>query len=208
MNYVWFILHALELVPSLSSGRTWHDLVGRLFAFTQLPDGLKDRWLSLAELVAAKYERTPVESRRRWAQAGTSLGSAAVIETIATSLADRLQVVGVEDRLGLEATLNLLDEQNVYEQLLALPEAARYWRFRRTSRGQKVDVPPEAVVRDWVAGSDLTELANEHLPMVPEPSFRLEQMVDGIGEAVQHFLSWTVGLAVSQANEIDRKSVV
>ena len=202
VNYVWFVLHALELVPDLADTRTWQDIVTRLFAFTQLPDDLKTRWLTLAGAVAARYAQTPQASRRRWAQAGTSLGSAAVIESIATSLADRVQILGGLGEYTLEETLDVLADQNVYTQLLQLPEAKKHWRFRSSPRGAPVDVDADAIVRDWIAGRDLTELAETYLSEVADPGFRLEQMVDGISEGVQHYLSWTVGLVVAQANDI------
>lgn len=202
VNYVWFILHALELVPELADARTWQDIVTRLFAFTQLPDDLKARWLRLAEIVAARYEQTPQASRHRWAQAGTSLGSAATIESIAAALADQVQLLGGLDELTLDETLDALAKQDVYAQLLQLPEATKHWRFRKSPRGAFVAVNSAAVVRDWIAGGDLTELANTHLADVADPEFRLEQMVDGISEGVQHYLSWTVGLVIAQANDI------
>lgn len=202
VNYVWFILHALELVPDLANTRTWRDIVTRLFAFTQLSDDLKARWMRLADVVAARYAQTPQASRRRWAQAGTSLGSAAAIESIAAALADRVQLlVGLGERT-LDETLDLLAEQDVYAQLLQLPEAAKHWRFRMSPRGAAVVISADAVVRDWIAGRDLTELADTHLAEVADSSFRLEQMVDGISEGVQHYLSWTVGLVIAQANDI------
>lgn len=202
VNYVWFILHALELVPDLGSTRTWRDVVSRLFAFTQLPEDLKSRWLGLADVVASRYQQTPPLSRRRWAQAGTSLGSAAAIESIATALADGAQLRGVLDELSLEETLDVLAEQDVYAQLLQLPERGRSWRFRTSPRGEPIEVATDAIVRGWIAGRDLSELANAHLSAVRDPAFRLEQMVDGISEGVQHYLSWTVGLVISQANDI------
>ena len=202
VNYVWFILHALELVPDLADSRTWQDVVKRLFAFTQLPDDLKARWLGLAEVVAAVYAETPQASRRRWAQAGTSLGSAAQIESIAAALADHIQVLGGLGELTLEQTLDALADQDVYTQLLQLPEATKHWRFRRSPRGAPVEVAADPVVRDWIGGRDLTELADTHLPVVEDSVFRLEQMVDGISEGVQHYLSWTVGLVIAQANDI------
>ncbi|HEY9264764.1 MAG TPA: DEAD/DEAH box helicase [Mycobacterium sp.] len=202
VNYVWFILHALDLVPALANTRTWREIVSRLFAFTQLSDDLKARWLEIADVVAARYAQTPEASRRRWAQAGTSLGSAAVIESIATSLADQAQLVEGMDVRTLDETLDLLAQQDVYAQLLRLPEGAKHWRFRITPKGAPVEVASEAVVRDWIGGRDLTELADTHLSAVPEPAFRLEQMVDGISEGVQHFLSWTIGLVIAQANDI------
>ena len=202
VNYVWFVLHALDLVPHLANTRTWRDIVTRLFAFTQLSDDLKARWLDLADVVAARYEQTPPASRRRWAQAGTSLGSAAAIESIATSLADRAQRAEGPDDRTLDETLDLLAQEHVYGQLLQLPEGVKHWRFRRSPRGAPVEVAADAVVRDWIGGSDLTELANAHLREVADPAFRLEQMVDGISEGVQHYLSWTVGLVIAQANDI------
>lgn len=202
VNYVWFVLHALELVPDLAYTHTWQDIVTRLFAFTQLSDDLKARWLTLADAVAVRYEQTPQASRRRWAQAGTSLGSAAVIESIAASVADRVQLRGGFGEYTLEETLDVLADQDVYNQLLQLPEAKKHWRFRGSPRGAPVDVDADAIVRDWIAGRDLSELADTHLNDVADPGFRLEQMVDGISEGVQHYLSWTVGLVVAQANEI------
>jgi hypothetical protein len=202
VNYVWFVLHALELVPGLADTRTWHDIVSRLFAFTQLHDDLKTRWLALADAVAARYAQTPQESRRRWAQAGTSLGSAAVIESIATSLADEVQLLGGLGEYTLDETLDMFANHDVHARLLELPEAKGHWRFRRSPKGAPVDVDADAVVRDWIAGHDLTELANTHLSEIADPGFRLEQMVDGISAGVQHYLAWTVGLIIAQTNEI------
>ena len=202
VNYVWFILHALELVPNLSNTRTWRDIVTRLFAFTQLSDDLKARWMGLAEIVAARYAQTPKESRRHWAQAGTSLGSAAAIESIALNLANQVHLMGGLGELKLNETLDALSEQDTYAKLLQLPEAAKHWRFRMSPKGASVNVAVDAVVRDWIAGRDLAEIADTHLAEVEDSAFRLEQMVDGISEGIQHYLSWTVGLVITQANDI------
>lgn len=202
VNYVWFILHVLDHVPDLAATRTWRDVVERLFAFTQLPRDLKDRWLALAELVASQYAQTPPASRRRWAQAGTSLASAAVVERIAEALADRVQRLDGPEEQTLGETLDLLTAEAVYAQLLKLPEAKKYWRFRKSPKGAGIEVDPDAVIRDWIAGRTLTELADAHLAAVQDSAFRLEQMVDGISEGVQHYLSWTVGLVIAEANEM------
>jgi hypothetical protein len=204
VNYVWFILHVLEQMPTLANTRTWREIVERLFAFTQLSDELKERWLALADLVETEYQRTPPASRRRWAEAGTSLASAAVIETIAETVADHAQGLGSIGEQTLEETLDVLTSLAVYTQLLALPEAKKYWRFRKSPKGADIDVDTNAMIRDWIAGRTLTELANDHLEEVPNTAFRLEQMVDGISEGIQHYLSWTVGLVISQANDILR----
>jgi hypothetical protein len=202
VNYVWFILHALEQVPDLASTRSWHEVVERLFAFTQLPNELKVRWLALADIVANLYEQTPIESRRRWAEAGTSLASAAAIERLASNLADHVQQADGNAVWTLEDTLGALALQGVYAELLQLPEAKSYWRFKQSPRGERIDIDPTLLIRDWIAGQTLVELANTHLTSVADSVFRLEQIVDGISEGVQHYLSWTVGLVIAQANAI------
>lgn len=202
VNYVWFILHALDHVPALSNTRTWRDVVTRLFAFTQLPDDLKARWLRIADVVADRYAQTPPASRRRWAQAGTSLGSAEAIEAIASALADQVQLLDGFDELTLEQTLDILTKQDVYTKLLQLPERGNCWRFRVSPKGAPTEVATDEVVRDWIAGGELTDLADTHLAEVADPAFRLEQMVDAISEGMQHYLSWTVGLVIAQANDI------
>ena len=45
-------------------------------------------------------------------------------------------------------------------------------------------------------------LAATMLPTVGDLSWRLEQTVDAVSEAFEHFLSWTVGVVVEQANDI------
>jgi superfamily II DNA/RNA helicase len=202
VNYVWFILHSLEHVPALSNTRTWRDLVTRLFAFTQLSDDLKERWLRIADVVADRYAQTPQASRRRWAQAGTSLGSAAAIEVIASALADQVQLLDGPGELTLDETLDLLTEQNVYTKLLQLPERGNCWKFRVSPRGAPIVVSADELVRDWISGRELTDLASTHLTKVVDPAFQLEQMVDAISEGMQHYLSWTVGLVIAQANDI------
>ncbi|MGZ0711313.1 DEAD/DEAH box helicase (plasmid) [Coraliomargarita sp. W4R53] len=201
VSYVWFVLHALNEVPALADNRSWQDTVMRLFAFTELPDDLKDRWLMLAARVADKYEATPVLSRRRWAQSGTSLRSAASIEQLASSLADETDLLD-EGELTLEATLKLLAGRDVYSQLLALPEGHGTWKFRRAPNGDPINVNVNSVVADWVNGSDFTSLAADHIPQVKNKTYRLEQMVDAISSGMQHYLAWTIGLVISQANSM------
>jgi hypothetical protein len=202
VSYVWFVLHALDLVPSLSQSRTWRDLIERLFAFTQLSEELRARWLQLAEVVVDVYLQTPEASRRRWAQTGTSLSSAAAIEKVAQQLTARVQAVGGDGEFSLDDTLNLLDAEHAYEALLALPEGKKNWHFRLTPQGARIDVAAGPVVTDWVSGLDITQLAASHLSRVRDASYRLEQMVDGVGEGIQHYLSWTIGLVIAQANDM------
>lgn len=202
VSYVWFVLHTLESIPQLKNKLAWREVLGNLFAFTQLTEELKKRWLNLAEYVAVRYELTSPESRRRWVQAGTSLSSASRIESIAECLADCVRQRGYVEEQTLEETLNLLAEQEVYSKLLRLPEAERYWCFKKSARGKEIVVDINSVIGDWITGSSLPSLAERYLSDVSNSAFRLEQMVDGVTEGIQHYLSWTVGVVVAQVNDI------
>ncbi|MCS5480802.1 DEAD/DEAH box helicase [Corynebacterium sp. YIM 101645] len=202
VNYVWFVLHMLEEIPALSNTRTWRDIVTRLFAFTQLAPDLQERWLKLADHVVECYDQTSSISRRRWAQAGTSLKSAAAIEALSLSLAEQVELIDGVGELTFDETLSFLSAQDVFAKLLQLPERGKCWNFRTSPRGDFLEVDPAKVIRDWVAGLELAELANTYLSDVKDPEFRLEQMVDAISEGMQHYLSWIVGLVVNQTNEI------
>ena len=83
--------------------------------------------------------------------------------------------------------------------LLDLPEASA-WRFRITPGGDDIDVAPTAVLRDWLRGVGLAELAETHLAAVPSAAWRVEQMVDAVTTHFEHYLSWTVGAVVELAN--------
>lgn len=203
INYVWFVLHTLELVPDLQSSRTWPEIIGRLFAFTELTPDLQARWMRLAGATAETYARTSVESRGRWARAGTSLSTARRIEVIAGAVADKLSNDSdAFGELGVAETMQVLFEERVFAALLSLPEAQGLWRFRPTPRGELLDVEAAAVVQAWIAGRGFEDLAARFLGTVQDPVYRLEQMVDGVSGGLQHFLSWTVGIVVAQVNEI------
>lgn len=57
-------------------------------------------------------------------------------------------------------------------------------------------------MRGWMAGLDMPALAAQMLPTVSDAAWRLEQTVDAVSETFEHFLSWTIGLVVTQANEV------
>jgi hypothetical protein len=94
----------------------------------------------------------------------------------------------------------LLRFQLVLKTLLQLSEAPT-WRFRTTTRGADIDTDPAAVLRDWLRGVELAQLAETHLAAATTASWRIEQMVDAVASHFEHYLSWTVGAVVELVNQ-------
>jgi len=214
-SFVWFVLSASERLGTLAPSVDLHGAVAGLLAFVQLPDDIRARWIGLANQVRARYLTTPAESRLRWTLTGTGLRSARRIERIATMLADEITKQFGERRnygpvpgpvatvLTIEQSLDMIESSGTLKQLLELPEAGNVWRFR-PSVGSKntVDVPVTPAMRDWISGLSMPVLAAVMLPTVPDASWRLEQTVDAVSGAFEHFLSWTVHVVARQANEL------
>ncbi|WP_228765279.1 DEAD/DEAH box helicase [Aeromicrobium sp. S22] len=212
VSYVWFVLSAQERLQQAGSGHDLARAVGSMLAFRQLSPDLRNRWLALAGAVERTYDTVSPASRRRWAIAGTTIGSARTVERIATDLATAALVATEAHRsaeptgnliLDLDTTLTILEEAGVFQSLLGLQEAGKAWTFKLSPRARDViEVPLIDSLRSWLAGSDMASLAALMLPTVNDASWRLEQTVDAVSETFEHFLSWTVGVVLEQANEI------
>lgn len=224
VSFVWFALSAHERLEAIRGSSDMVSAVRRLLAFEQLPPELAARWLALAQRVSETYFATSYVSRQRWAVTGTSLGSARSIELIAARVAAHVQAAyppatpvdadrgtGAAEpgeatpaaMLGLAETLAVLDSAGALASVMMLPERQNAWRFK-PSPGSKtqLDVPLLPAITAWLNGLDMPSLAATTLPNVPVASWRLEQMVDAVSGTFEHYLAWTVGAIIEQANEI------
>lgn len=211
--YAWFVLSAQERLADLAANADLSGAIDGLLAFVQLPPGIAARWRALAEYVRAQYEATPAESRLRWTLTGTTLASARRIEKIALTVAEQARTLfGELDEHGnpgpvlrtltLEESIHLLDRSGALDALLELPEGAGLWRFKTTVGARTaIEVPIADALGGWLRGLDMPDLAQLMLPGVPDVSWRLEQTVDAISGAFEHFLSWTIGVVTTQTNE-------
>lgn len=222
-SFVWFVLHATESVASVGAKPDIAGSIRRLLAFVQLPDDLADRWLDFAGRIETMYQQTPPVSRSRWAVAGTTLGSARTLERVAADLADSVvnrftstpmpttgappdqTSMGATETttLDTEQTIQLLEASNAFEALLALPECTKDWVFKATPRARDtLEVPLTDAMRHWLDGDDIPALADAILNDVADVAWRLEQTVDAVSETFEHYLSWTVGVVLEQANDM------
>lgn len=208
-SFLWFVFSAHQRLEQLSRSNNIIDGVRRLLAFAQMPQALADRWIAFGKQVLEVYERTPPESRHRWTAAGTSVGSARELESLATTVAEQAlaayPVVEGEESiqiLSVDETLELLENADAFNALLSLPESGKAWRFKPTPGGTAtLNVPVATSLKAWMSGLDMPALAAVLLPSVADVAWRLEQTVDAVSEAFEHFFSWTIGAVIEQANE-------
>jgi len=214
-TFVWFVLSATERLGSLATTVDLGSAVQGLLAFVQLPANIKERWIAFAEYIRKQFALTPPASRLRWTITGTGLSSARMIERIAAMFVDQVTAQygelvwsgsamgSVTRTLTVDETLASLEAAETFVHLLELPEAQTLWRFRPSVGSRRgIDAPVVQSLRGWMAGLDMPALAAQMLPTVPDAAWRLEQTVDAVSETFEHFLSWTTGLVVVQANEL------
>ena len=211
--HIWFILSAQERLKELGSTIDLSASIDSFLAFAQLPPEIAARWKAIAEYVRKEYELTDPESRLRWTLTGTTLSSARRIEGIAINIAttakalydgrcnSELRETAIDALTPTEA-LRVIDQAGALTDLLALPEGTGVWKFK-PSVGAKstIEVPVNEGLKMWLAGSNMTDLAAYLLPEVTDTSWRLEQTVDAVSGTFEHFLSWTIGVVIAQANE-------
>ncbi|WP_030395746.1 DEAD/DEAH box helicase [Kitasatospora purpeofusca] len=213
ISFVWFVLDAHAHLEAAAPDPI--GTVDRLLAMQQLPDQDRARWYSLAQTTRHRYAATNPASRRRWTSAGTSLRSARTLDGLARRVAQRAATFDGEmttfdmwsvlepDELTLAETLQILEEEQVYEALLQLPEREKAWQFRDRRRGrnrQAVQVDLAGAITRWVNGTPIPAMAREWLPNA-EIDWALEQAVSNISVTFEHYLSWTVGALINMANE-------
>ena len=178
--------------------------------FAQVDAQTRGRWQAVAERVRSTYDGTDSVPRRRWSRAGTSVGSARYLDSLATSLADLVVRTHEDVPLALPIpALEVLEEANILESVLALPEVPRPWKFRvHASAAPSIEVDPVEALGAWVDGVAIPAMAQRFLSEVTAPDLRIEQMVDAVTEHFEHYLSWILGVVIDLTNtELESRGI-
>ena len=196
VSFVWMML-AIEEERTGDATSLEADTIVDATLLASQSTGARARYLRIANATLATYISADDDARRRWPRTGTSIGSSRTIDGLAQVLASTIVGGGMNDIATSDGSLRLLAP--VLGELLALPEAPR-WIFRKTIKGAEIHVEPERLLRDWMFGASLSDLANSHLADASPPAWRIEQMVSTATQQFEHYLSWTVGALVDLTN--------
>ncbi|WP_413768924.1 DEAD/DEAH box helicase [Rhodococcus pyridinivorans] len=200
ISFVWLML-AIEEGHGIDPDVTDIDRIVRSTLAARESDTARTVYTKIAESVRRRYVASDPDARRLWPRPGTSIGSARVIDSLARRIAGAV--------VRAEADGKLPDLRNpakaihalpwMFDELLGLPEAPE-WRFRVTRRGADIEVQPRDVLKGWVSGVSLPNLADTYLSTASDAAWRIEQMVDAVTGQFQHYLAWTVGAVVELVN--------
>ncbi len=199
ISFVWLMLTVEEERGTGPDELDVEDIVSSTLAAIQSPPARRG-YLRVAQAVQSQYRETDPAARRRWPRTGTSVGSARILDRLAESIVALIlsrAEAGIDD--DLVDPEFLLQFPAVLATLLELSEAPP-WRFRTTIRGTDIEIEPGAVLRDWLHGVELADLAETHLTAAAPASWRIEQMVNAVASLFEHYLSWTVGSVVELVN--------
>jgi hypothetical protein len=208
-TFVWYIASELEKLGTTPILEHITEVLNHSLAWVQLSKDNKDRWLAVAQLTAARYAQTDSSTRRRWASAGTTIGSASKIEEIVQEV-----YALVKDRQDLqdpvEAVKLIIDGDRLL-RILKLPEAPqkKVYDHRTGKYRQEIVVPFGNLISAWLQGVDLISLAESFLSAVPDVDYRFEQLGDFIYAYFEIYFPWIFGTIVTWTNrrlELDNPS--
>jgi hypothetical protein len=202
ISFVWLLMAGfdeLNQVPSAS------DLDGALQAtlgFQQLDASQQARWREVAIAVRGAYYGVGVPTRRRWAQTGTSLPSARLLDEIGADVATQAEAataLGISIRDALTA-IDVLDVAGGLSRILELRESPSTWEFRPTPNAKtRIAVEPGHFLREWIGGAEISDLATKFLADVENREFAIEQIVDTVSGQCEHYLAWTLRVVLDFA---------
>jgi superfamily II DNA/RNA helicase len=200
LTFVWFVAAELEKMGKSPTQEQVQEVLGHSLAWVQLESEDKERWLAAAGSALVLYQEADTSVRRRWAVAGTAISSAAKMESIARELAAILQNSKVlQDPAEV---VDLIIGGGRLQRILQLPEApARRAHTQRGGRSrEEIAIPMEALLHDWLQGSDLVTLADTYFNATTDMDFRFEQLGDFIYDYFEIFFPRVFGTIVGWTN--------
>jgi len=204
-SYLWFVLAAEEDLGRVGEAADPASAFAATLAYTQLDSETRERFERVVSTISDAYVASPPERRRWWAHAGTSIASARVLDGLADEIVAAVLAMSDTEMPDLTNPLpavTLLERLGMFHRLLELSEVPRQWVFHRTESGQSpiVHVEPADLLRHWLTGQSLPQIADALLAEIPDRSFRIERLVDAVSDFCEHYFSWTLGALLGQVN--------
>jgi len=196
VSFVWLMLAIEEAKSGSAATLDVVKIVDTTLLASQSVEG-RARYLRIARATLRTYTSVDADARLRWPRTGASVGSSQSIDSLALHLVQRIIAMDPIDIGEPDVALQLLTPS--LDALLDLPEAPK-WSFKTTPKGEVIRVEPKDLLKDWMSGASLSNLANFHLATASPASWRIEQMVSAATQHFEHYLAWTVGALVDLTN--------
>lgn len=203
VSFIWLVLTAHDEIADTGRAVRLEGALPSTLAWIQLDETVKQRWRLLANSVAASYFEADATHRRRWGRVATSVGSARALDALADEIAESAKKTAADLSQPWNC-LALLQSHGVIERLYLLPEGQRLKKIYTAASGksrQEVPIDHGALLRHWMSGTQINQLADEFLGTVPALDYRYEQLGDYLTERFEHHLAWLVNTLVEWTNQ-------
>ena len=201
ISYVWLFLAISEQVSQLNVAEILDDALKNSLAWLQLDPKKRDLWKKLGEAVGQVYEKTGAEERIRWSKTQTSLSTSRRLDILAKRLAE----IKLDDEIDFQDPFNfvdLVDESGILQSIVELPEAPSIEVFDRRTNRTELSIDHIGLLKDWLRGRPISELADTFFSQVKNLDFRYEQLGDYLTGWFEHHLSWSIGVLIERANTL------
>lgn len=201
LKFTWFIAARLEELSQPFSLENIQEVLEHSLGWLQLNQENRQRWINVAEQTVVRYRRANPSARKRWARSSTSLNSARRLDEIAQQIA--AEVVAHTAPHDAENAIDFILANGRLHQIQQLPEfGERAVYNQRTGRNrQRLDIPLDAILKDWVRGESLITLADRYLEEVDDIEFKYEQLGDFINHYFEVHLPWIFSTLIGWINE-------
>jgi hypothetical protein len=203
VSFIWLVLTAQEELEDTGREVQLESALPSTLAWIQLDETTKQRWRQLANTVASSYLEADTTHRRRWGRVATSVGSARALDALADEVADGAEKTA-NDLSQPWGCLALLQSHGVVAKLYELPECRRLKKIYTAASGkgrQEVQIDHGALLRRWMSGTQINDLADDFLSKVLAPDYRYEQLGDYLTERFEHHLAWLVSSLIEWTNQ-------
>lgn len=202
ISFIWLVLTAQEELLDVGRVASLEAALASTLAWSQLDEDSKRRWLQLANNVGVSYAAADATHRKRWGRVATSVGSARTLDTLAAAIATSAEMTASDLSRPWDC-LELFQSHDIIERLYSLPEGQRLKKVYTAPAGkrQEIQIDHHALLRRWISGTRINDLAAEFLSDVVALDFRYEQLGDYLTERFEHHLAWLVSTLVEWTNQ-------
>ena len=199
LSYVWFVAEALDAIYGGADLARILDALRDTLAWQQLDAPARQLLEGAGAHALALRETFEAERRQRWIRAGSSFATARTLDDLAPEIVDLIEA---SEDLSDVMLLERIISQGMLDAILGLRETP--WRGFRSRpnapRGQQMAVDVRAMVLDWVTGLELIDLADRHLGLIDDETWRLDQLSDFVSGVLEHALPWSLGTLTDWVN--------
>jgi superfamily II DNA/RNA helicase len=196
ISYVWFIAAELERLELPRTPEEVAEWMHSTLAWVQLDEEEQSRWLRAAEEALDRYENTDEIRRRRWARSGADVDTAARLDEIAEEVAEEIVRRDSPFANWTDLVLFLLEGDRL-DRVLEASDAPEVTIRSRERGGTELTLRIRTLVKDWIEGVELGEIAEKHLDEVEKTDFRFRQLGDLIYNLFEVHLPWMLRIVVN-----------